>query len=159
MNKIRMIGFRLLKEDFEWAVAEAGSLEKVSEWAKGIVLKHLRPPADGAGTSAVSGVSKLDKPSELRAATEGLFSQAIKDAVPAFEEAKRQSAEVNRQYDAVFNPSPRSWRDLSEADRVEKAREWMVKVPMPAGFKSWEAEAKVAWLDLNWPLEPKEEAW
>lgn len=46
----------------------------------------------------------------------------------------------------------RSWRDVTQEERIKLAAEWMKKIPLPHRFIDWDNETKIKWLDRSWPL-------
>lgn len=85
----------------------------------------------------------------------GTFDNA-EDAASAYDSmAVRLTGEFARTNFPIVEPNraARRWEDITDAEeRMALAKGWQPKVPLPEGFKVWEKERKLAWMNANWPL-------
>lgn len=130
-------------------LATAAGFKSVAIYA----AEKLRELVLGAGRHGGPGepVTGFDSPHETANGIQGAV------AVDAPSRNGRHEAAIPPPASSPHSPARRSWAQLAETERVDLAKAWVVKVPLPPAFKEYTREQKVEWMDGNWPLEPKED--
>ena len=145
------------------ALAKGDGFTSAARWAACKLRELIEQGAanDGGGELRFAGVGDMKQSGPLLSKPARQVEQGT--VVGRSPHPNNGSAGVVASTNGPAPHSPalnRSWGDLTDEERVKLAPMYMKHTPLPAGFARWKDEAKLLWLDHEWPLgtdQPKEE--